>query len=97
MSRPLIWRACGLTVILALCTPGGHGLHTGAYLSPHVLGFAERVQIAGEPMDEKALSSAVARVEAAVGVTIQQRAVGQRRIRGRRHVRRFRHKHGSRF
>src|SRR2546423_1057073 len=29
MLRPLIRRACGLTVVLALCAPGGHGLHTG--------------------------------------------------------------------
>src|SRR5437764_4375684 len=30
MSHHLIWCACGLTVVLALCAPGGHGLHTGA-------------------------------------------------------------------
>ncbi len=29
-----------------------HGLRSGAYLSPHITGFAERVVVDGRPLDE---------------------------------------------
>ena len=43
---------------------GAHGLAAGAYLSPHVHGFAERVQLDGEPLGEELLAAAVEQVEA---------------------------------
>src|SRR4051794_17515601 len=43
---------------------GAQGLAAGAYLSPHVQGFAERVQLDGEPLGEDLLAAAVERVEA---------------------------------
>jgi dihydrofolate synthase/folylpolyglutamate synthase len=46
-----------------------HGLRAGAYLSPHVHGFEERVQAAGAPLTEAELARAVEAVElAAAGV-----------------------------
>jgi len=44
---------------------GAHGVAAGAYLSPHVHGFAERVQLGGEPLGDHPLTAAVERVEAA--------------------------------
>jgi dihydrofolate synthase/folylpolyglutamate synthase len=46
-----------------------HGLRAGAYLSPHVVDVAERVQLGGAPIDAEILSDAVEAVErAAAGV-----------------------------
>ena len=44
---------------------GAHGLRAGAYLSPHVLDPAERVQLDGVPMSADTLSDAVELVERA--------------------------------
>ena len=41
------------------------GLRVGAYLSPHVLGWHERVQLDGEPVDPEVFALALGRVEAA--------------------------------
>ena len=41
------------------------GLRVGAYLSPHVLGWHERVQLDGEPVPPAVFARALARVEAA--------------------------------
>ena len=41
------------------------GLRVGAYLSPHVLGWHERVQLDGEPVAPEVFARALARVEAA--------------------------------
>jgi dihydrofolate synthase/folylpolyglutamate synthase len=38
-----------------------HGLRTGAYLSPHLVGFSERVRVAGRDLDERAFATAVQR------------------------------------
>jgi dihydrofolate synthase/folylpolyglutamate synthase len=44
---------------------GAHDVRAGAYLSPHVHGFAERVQVDGEPLPADVLAAAVERVEEA--------------------------------
>jgi dihydrofolate synthase/folylpolyglutamate synthase len=38
-----------------------HGLRTGCYLSPHLVSYSERVQIAGHDVDTHALAAAIAR------------------------------------
>ena len=53
------------TTLFAAAILEAHGLVAGAYISPHVHGFAERVQVGGEPLGEDVLAAAVARVEAA--------------------------------
>src|SRR5690606_28886876 len=45
------------------------GLRVGAYTSPHLLGYGERVRIAGDQASEDALVDAFAAVEAARGDT----------------------------
>jgi dihydrofolate synthase / folylpolyglutamate synthase len=40
-----------------------HDLRTGAYISPHVTGFAERVRVDDAPVDAELLADAVRRVE----------------------------------
>jgi dihydrofolate synthase/folylpolyglutamate synthase len=44
-----------------------HGLHTGSYLSPHLVSFAERIRIDDRDLDPAAFASAVARAAAAAG------------------------------
>ena len=39
-----------------------HGLRSGAYLSPHISGWAERVIVDGRPVDDAAFGAAVERV-----------------------------------
>ncbi|CAA9555504.1 MAG: Dihydrofolate synthase @ Folylpolyglutamate synthase [uncultured Thermoleophilia bacterium] len=51
------------TARFAAAALGAHGLRAGAYLSPHVTDVAERVQLAGAPLDAVRLSAAVERVE----------------------------------
>jgi dihydrofolate synthase/folylpolyglutamate synthase len=43
-----------------------HGVRSGAYLSPHISGWAERVIVDGRPVDDAAFGAAVDRVRAAV-------------------------------
>ena len=38
-----------------------HGLRTGIYTSPHLRGFPERIEIAGQPLDDAAFADAVDR------------------------------------
>jgi dihydrofolate synthase / folylpolyglutamate synthase len=38
-----------------------HGLHTGAYLSPHLISYTERVQVGERDLQARAFASAVAR------------------------------------
>lgn len=45
------------------------GMHVGAYTSPHILRYNERVQIDGAEIDDAALVGAFERVEAARGAT----------------------------
>ena len=53
------------TTLFAAAILEAHGLVAGAYISPHVYGFRERVQVGGAPLAENVLAAAVARVEAA--------------------------------
>ncbi len=53
------------TTLFAAAILEAHGLVAGAYISPHVHGFAERVQLGGAPLGGEVLAAAVARVEAA--------------------------------
>ena len=39
-----------------------HGVKSGAYLSPHIFGWSERILVDGRPVDEAALGGAVERV-----------------------------------
>jgi dihydrofolate synthase / folylpolyglutamate synthase len=41
----------------------GHGISTGAYVSPHITSWRERVLIRGEPISEKAFADALERTE----------------------------------
>ncbi len=43
-----------------------HGLRSGAYLSPHISGWTERVLVDGRPVDEPVFAAAVLRVRAEV-------------------------------
>jgi len=43
-----------------------HGLRSGAYLSPHISGWADRVVVEGRPVGEALLGAAVERVRATV-------------------------------
>ncbi len=52
------------TTLCAAAILAAHGVRAGAYISPHVTGFAERVQAGGEPLDETLLRAAVEQVEA---------------------------------
>jgi dihydrofolate synthase/folylpolyglutamate synthase len=38
-----------------------HGLHTGAYLSPHLISYTERVQVGERDLDVEAFTAAIAR------------------------------------
>jgi dihydrofolate synthase/folylpolyglutamate synthase len=41
-----------------------HGLHTGAYLSPHLVRFGERIRVAGEDLGDSDFAAAVTRAVA---------------------------------
>ncbi len=45
-----------------------HGVSTGAYVSPHILSWRERVLIRGEPISEEAFTDALERAEQAAQV-----------------------------
>lgn len=57
----------GSTVALLELMLRGGGMRVGAYTSPHILRYAERVRIDGVEADDAALVDAFARVEAARG------------------------------
>src|SRR5262249_31998942 len=52
-----------------------HGVSTGAYMSPHILSWRERVQIGGEPISEEAVGDALERPEQAAEAA--DRAAGE--------------------
>ncbi len=45
-----------------------HGVRSGAYLSPHIFGWGERVVVQGRPIDEDRFGAAVDRVRSEVAV-----------------------------
>ena len=57
----------GSTVAFIEAIAGAAGLRTGAYTSPHLLRYNERVRIDGQPVDDAALVAAFEAVEAARG------------------------------
>ena len=57
----------GSTVATICALLGSLGYRQGSYTTPHLLVYNERVQIDGRPVDDDALLSAFARVEAARG------------------------------
>jgi dihydrofolate synthase / folylpolyglutamate synthase len=55
------------TVRMAAAILERHGLRTGAYFSPHLVSFAERVRVAENQIDSGAFAAAVARAARAAG------------------------------
>jgi dihydrofolate synthase/folylpolyglutamate synthase len=53
------------TSCLAAAALGGEGLRTGAYLSPHVTDWPERIQVGGVPVGEDAFAGVAGEVRAA--------------------------------
>jgi dihydrofolate synthase/folylpolyglutamate synthase len=53
------------TVTIAAALLERRGIHAGAYVSPHLVSFRERVLIGGDPVDPRAFADAVMRVRAA--------------------------------
>src|SRR5271168_1760582 len=49
------------TTRMAAAILSAHGLSTGAYLSPHLVSYRERVLVDGEPIDARSFADAVAR------------------------------------
>jgi dihydrofolate synthase/folylpolyglutamate synthase len=49
------------TVRMAAAILEEHGVRTGAFLSPHLVSFAERIRVAGADLDEAAFGAAVER------------------------------------
>jgi len=45
-----------------------HGVHTGAYLSPHLVSFAERIRVGAEDVPEEQLAAAVGRARHAAAL-----------------------------
>ncbi|TAN51505.1 MAG: bifunctional tetrahydrofolate synthase/dihydrofolate synthase [Methylococcaceae bacterium] len=59
----------GSSVALLVAILRAAGYRVGAYTSPHLLRYNERIQIDGRPVDDQALCDAFARVDAARGDT----------------------------
>jgi dihydrofolate synthase / folylpolyglutamate synthase len=64
------------TVRFAAAALTASGLRTGAYLSPHVTGWDERVQIDGRPIGPAALAVALDRVQEAARVVEREQGEG---------------------
>lgn len=47
---------------------GAHGLRTGAYTSPHLVSFSERIQVDGRDLEPQAFADAVARIARAAEI-----------------------------
>ena len=62
----------GSTTLYAEALLRGEGVHVGAYLSPHLTSFRERVRIGGAEIDPAAYEAAVLRVRDAVGADVTQ-------------------------
>ncbi|HEX8160081.1 MAG TPA: hypothetical protein VF526_22090, partial [Solirubrobacteraceae bacterium] len=55
-----------------------HGLRAGAYLSPHLVSFAERIRIGGEDISEREFAAAVARARHAAALVDRTLEEGDR-------------------
>ena len=62
----------GSTTLYAEALLRGEGVHVGAYLSPHLTSFRERIRIGGAEIDPAAYEAAVLRVRDAVGADVTQ-------------------------
>ena len=56
------------TVRMTAALLAHHGVRTGAYLSPHLVSFAERIRIDGEDVSEDEFAAAVARARGAAAI-----------------------------
>jgi dihydrofolate synthase/folylpolyglutamate synthase len=56
------------TVRMTAALLAAHGVRSGAYLSPHLVSFAERIRIGGEDVAQERFAAAVARAQAATAV-----------------------------
>lgn len=56
----------GSVAATAASVLGAAGLRTGLYTSPHLCTFRERIQIAGQPIDEAALLASAERLWSAI-------------------------------
>jgi dihydrofolate synthase/folylpolyglutamate synthase len=62
----------GSTTLYAEALLRAEGVHVGAYLSPHLTSFRERIRIGGAEINPGAYESAVLRVRDAVGADVTQ-------------------------
>ena len=62
----------GSTMLFAEALLEAEGVRTGAYLSPHLTSFRERIRIGGAEIDPDAYEEAVLRVRDAVGTRVTQ-------------------------
>jgi dihydrofolate synthase/folylpolyglutamate synthase len=62
----------GSTTLFAEALLLAEGVRTGAYLSPHLTSFKERIRIGGREIEAAAYEAAVLRVRAAVGTEVTQ-------------------------
>jgi dihydrofolate synthase / folylpolyglutamate synthase len=62
----------GSTTLYAEALLRAEGVHVGAYLSPHLTSFRERIRIGGAEIDPAAYEAAVLRVRDAVGADVTQ-------------------------
>lgn len=60
----------GSSVVMADALLRAKGLHVGAYTSPHIIRYNERIAVDGEPVDDMTITAAFATVEAARGDTM---------------------------
>jgi len=66
------------TVRMAAALLEAHGVPTGAYLSPHLVSFRERIRIGDEDLAPEAFAAAIARVAAAAAKVDRTLAPGDR-------------------
>ena len=66
------------TVRMTAAILQAHGLRTGAYVSPHLASFAERVQVDGAELDELAFAAAVERAAHAAAMVQRTLAADDR-------------------
>jgi dihydrofolate synthase/folylpolyglutamate synthase len=55
-----------------------HGLRTGAYLSPHLASWAERIEVGGRPVSDERFAAAIARVAEAAALVDRTLDAGDR-------------------
>src|SRR3954451_9441651 len=55
-----------------------HGRRAGAYLSPHLVGYEERMKVDGRPLDREAFAAAVARTAKAAALVDRTAAADDR-------------------